>query len=67
MFVAGSAALLLWCLAFFPLLNTGKNGARDARTGGYGPGRPDHPLRTGRDHHGHVPVNVRFSGMSLLL
>ncbi|WP_340681885.1 MFS transporter [Amycolatopsis coloradensis] len=67
MFVAGSAALLLWCLAFFPLLNTGNTGLAMLALAGMGLLVPITHCVQGAIIADTFPVNVRFSGMSLLL
>jgi MFS family permease len=67
MFVAGSAALLLWCLAFFPLLNTGGTGFAMLALAGMGLIIPITHCVQGAIIADTFPANVRFSGMSLLL
>ncbi|MFI9627897.1 MFS transporter [Streptomyces sp. NPDC052042] len=67
MFIAGSAAILVWCLAFFPLLNTGNSALAMVALLGMGLIIPVTHCVQGSIIVDTFPVNVRYSGTSLIL
>ncbi|WP_335941179.1 MFS transporter [Streptomyces sp. PTD5-9] len=67
MFIAGSAAILVWCVAFFPLLDTGKSGLAVLALLGMGLIIPVTHCVQGSIIVDTFPVNVRYSGTSLIL
>lgn len=67
MFIAGSAAILLWCVAFFPLLDTGSPVLAVVALLGMGLIIPVTHCVQGSIIVDTFPVNVRYSGSSLIL
>lgn len=67
MFIAGSVAVLAWCLAFFPLLNTGNRALAVVALLGMGLIIPVTHSVQGSIIVDTFPVNVRYSGTSMIL
>lgn len=67
MFIGGSAAILAWCLAFFPLLNTGNSALAVLALAGMGLIIPITHCVQGGIIADTFPVHVRYSGSSLIL
>lgn len=67
MFIAGSAAILLWCVAFFPLLDTGNSALAVVALLGMGLIIPVTHCVQGSIIVDTFPVNVRYSGSSVIL
>lgn len=67
MFIAGSAAVLLWCLVFFPLLDTGNPVLAVVALLGMGLIIPVTHSVQGSIIVDTFPVNVRYSGTSVIL
>ncbi|WP_326764703.1 MHS family MFS transporter [Streptomyces sp. NBC_01591] len=67
MFIAGSAAILVWCVAFFPLLNTGNSALAVVALLGMGLIIPVTHCVQGSIIVDTFPVNVRYSGSSVIL
>ncbi|MFB7916313.1 MFS transporter [Streptomyces sp. NPDC056061] len=67
MFIAGSAAILVWCVAFFPLLDTGKPVLAVVALVGMGLIIPVTHCVQGSIIVDTFPVNVRYSGSSVIL
>ncbi|MER5360368.1 MFS transporter [Streptomyces sp. NPDC002785] len=67
MFIAGSAVILVWCVAFFPLLNTGNSALAVVALLGMGLIIPVTHCVQGSIIVDTFPVNVRYSGSSLIL
>ncbi|MFE2933734.1 MFS transporter [Streptomyces sp. NPDC059278] len=67
MFIAGSAAILVWCVAFFPLINTGNPALAVVALLGMGLIIPVTHCVQGSIIVDTFPVNVRYSGSSVIL
>lgn len=67
MFIAGSAAILVWCVAFFPLINTGNSALAVVALLGMGLIIPVTHCVQGSIIVDTFPVNVRYSGSSVIL
>jgi metabolite-proton symporter len=67
MFIAGSAAILVWCLAFFPLLNTGNSALAVLALLGMGLIIPVTHCVQGGIIADTFPAHVRYSGSSVIL
>ncbi|MFI6581424.1 MFS transporter [Embleya sp. NPDC050493] len=67
MFIGGSAAILAWCIAFFPLLNTGNSALAVLALAGMGLIIPITHCVQGGIIADTFPVHVRYSGSSLIL
>lgn len=67
MFVTGSVAVLVWCVAFFPLLDTGKPVLAVVALLGMGLIIPVTHSVQGSIIVDTFPVNVRYSGTSVIL
>ncbi|MFF9349719.1 MFS transporter [Streptomyces sp. NPDC014734] len=67
MFIAGSAAILVWCVAFFPLLDTGSPVLAVVALLGMGLIIPVTHCVQGSIIVDTFPVNVRYSGSSVIL
>ncbi|MEL5954909.1 MFS transporter [Streptomyces sp. CLV115] len=67
MFIAGSAAILVWCVAFFPLINTGNSALAVVALLGMGLIIPVTHCVQGSIVVDTFPVNVRYSGSSVIL
>lgn len=67
MFIAGSAAILVWCVVFFPLLNTGNGVVAVVAFLGMGLIVPVTHCVQGSIIADTFPVEVRYSGSSLIL
>ncbi|MEU3216182.1 MFS transporter [Streptomyces sp. NPDC032161] len=67
MFIGGSVAILVWCVAFFPLLNTGNSALAVVALLGMGLIIPVTHCVQGSIIVDTFPVNVRYSGTSLIL
>ncbi|MCX5159187.1 MULTISPECIES: MFS transporter [unclassified Streptomyces] len=67
MFIAGSAAILVWCVAFFPLINTGNAALAVVALLGMGLIIPVTHCVQGSIIVDTFPVNVRYSGSSVIL
>ncbi|MGW6378498.1 MFS transporter [Rhodococcus sp. NPDC055112] len=67
MFIAGSAAILLWCIAFFPLLNTENSVLAVIAFLGMGLIIPVTHCVQGSIIADTFPARVRYSGSSLIL
>ncbi|MGY1433902.1 MFS transporter [Streptomyces reniochalinae] len=67
MFLGGSAALLAWCAAFFPLLDTGQVALTVLALAGMGLVIPVTHSVQGGIIADTFPVHVRYSGSSLIL
>ncbi|WP_311202980.1 MFS transporter [Streptomyces atratus] len=67
MFIAGSAAILVWCVAFFPLINTGNSVLAVVALLGMGLIIPVTHCVQGSIIVDTFPVNVRYSGSSVIL
>lgn len=67
MFIAGSAAVLVWCVVFFPLLNTGSSVLAVVALAGMGLIIPVTHCVQGSIIADTFPARVRYSGSSLIL
>jgi metabolite-proton symporter len=67
MFIGGSAAILAWCLAFFPLLDTGNSVLAVVALAGMGLIIPVTHCVQGAIIADTFPAHVRYSGSSLIL
>ncbi|WP_432039110.1 MFS transporter [Streptomyces cucumeris] len=67
MFLAGSAAVLVWCAVFFPLLDTGNNALALVALAGMGLIIPVTHCVQGAIIADTFPARVRYSGSSLIL
>jgi metabolite-proton symporter len=67
MFIGGSAAILAWCFAFFPLLNTGNSALAVVALAGMGLIIPVTHCVQGAIIADTFPAHVRYSGSSLIL
>ncbi|MGW2085782.1 MFS transporter [Streptomyces sp. NPDC001880] len=67
MFIAGSAAILIWCVAFFPLLDTGNSALAVVALLGMGLIIPVTHCVQGSIIVDTFPANVRYSGSSVIL
>ncbi|MFG2502879.1 MFS transporter [Streptomyces sp. NPDC048441] len=67
MFIGGSAAILVWCAAFFPLLDTGNSVLAVVALTGMGLVIPVTHCVQGGIIADTFPVHVRYSGSSLIL
>ncbi|NKZ74694.1 hypothetical protein GS934_11175 [Rhodococcus hoagii] len=65
--IAGSAAILAWCIVFFPLLNTEKLGDRRHRVPRHGPDRPGHALLQAASSPTPSPRRCATRGRRLIL
>ncbi|GAA2066035.1 MFS transporter [Streptomyces albiaxialis] len=67
MFIGGSLAILAWCAAFFPLLDTGSTGLAVLALAGMGLIIPVTHCVQGSIIADTFPAHVRYSGSSLIL
>ncbi|WSU97215.1 MHS family MFS transporter [Streptomyces sp. NBC_01023] len=67
MFIAGSAAILVWCVVFFPLLNTGNSVLAVVALVGMGLIIPVTHCVQGAIIADTFPARVRYSGSSVIL